>query len=173
MMDKIRYAQLAQRISESLIAEGCHVVEEESVLDATPGAFMLDSALYPGEALCEFKYLARGGENKVTLGVMFQGNKFKVFVQASRESAERIAGELMSPRAGGRVWFDLARIPSDSQEMPLKGFCKYSGVCFYRYKKIDQISPKGIVDLLVSYARSIRDAEATIQKQIDAVGESA
>jgi hypothetical protein len=171
MMDKIRYAQLAQRIKETLKAEGCCVVPDKEFKTAPPGVFTVDSAFYRGEALCQFWYHLRGAENKVALGVMFQGNKIKVSVHAGRDSAKRIAEELIRPNAGGSVWFDLARIPGDSREMPRKkGFCQYSGINYHRYKKIAQISPKGIVDLLVSYARSIRDAEDTIQKRIDAVG---
>jgi hypothetical protein len=178
LMDKMRYAQLAQRIEEVLKAEGCHVLakKEFKAMDATAGVFMVDSSLHHGEALCEFSYLARGGENRLELGVMFQGNQIDVGVFGSRDSAKRVAEALMSPKASGQVWFDLARIPGDGPEMPeKKSFNQYSGkdgVMFYRYRRIAQSSPKGLVDILVSYARSIRDAEDTIQKQIGAVGEA-
>jgi hypothetical protein len=183
MMDKMRYAQLAEKIKEALTCDGCSVLTKAEfwAKDAKPGVFLLDSGHYRGGSLCEFKYLARGGENevKVTLGVMFQGNTIKVFVQlgtgtarGSSDSAKRIAKELMSPRVGGKVWFDLARIPGNERELPVNGFNQYIGICFYRCKKIAQISPKALVDLLVSYARSIRDAEDTIRSQIDAACET-
>jgi hypothetical protein len=174
LMDKMRYAQLAQRIKEILTAEGCCVLaKDEFFARDAPGVFKVDSALYHSEGLCQFHYLAKGGENRVELGVMFQGNQINVFVSGTRDSAIRVAEELMSPKKGGRVWFDLARIPSDSAEMPAKAkFNQFKGkgrILLYRYKKIAQISPKCLVDVLVSYARSIRDAEDTIQEQIAAV----
>jgi hypothetical protein len=174
LMDKVRYSQLALRVKQALEAEGWLMVERKAFWDE-PGVFMVDSALYRGEALCEFWYHVGGGDHRIALGVMFQGNKIKVSVRgddktgpASQGAAKKVAKELLNPRAGGRVWFDLGRIPSDTQEMPVGDFCQYSGILFYRYKKVAQISPKQLVDLLVGYARSIRDAEDLIRSQIAA-----
>jgi hypothetical protein len=174
-MDKLRYAQLAVRVQQTLEAEGFRVVANDAFWDA-PGVFKVGSALYRGEALCEFWYHIGGSEHKIALGVMFQGDKIKVSVsgdpgtasEASRAAASNVAAELLNPRTGARVWFDLGRIPSDARELPVRGFCQYSGITFYRYKKVAQISPKGLVDLLVDYARSVRDAEDLIRSQIDA-----
>jgi PD-(D/E)XK nuclease superfamily len=169
LIEKLRYAQLAEKIKEKLMADGRSVLSKTDfqAKGTKPGVFMLDSALYRGEALCEFWYLVRGGENRVALGVMFQGHKIKVSVLGSGPSVEKVAEELMRPKAGQKVWFDLARIPSDSPEMPeKKDFCNYSGKVFYRYKQITQSSSKAIVELLVTYARSIVKAEKTLSRQI-------
>jgi hypothetical protein len=175
LIDKLRYAQLASRVKQTLEAEGCRVVAWEGFWDAA-GVFFVDSALYRGEALCQFWYNVGGSEYRIALGVMFQGKKIKVSVtgdartasQASRAAAKSAAFGLLNPRAGGRVWFDLGRIPGGAREMPVRDFCQYSGITFYRYKKVTKISPKRLVDLLVGYARSVRDAEDLIRSQIGA-----
>jgi hypothetical protein len=177
LMDKLRYGQLALRIKQILEAEGCRVVESEDFWDASAGVFRVGSALYRGEALCEFWYRIGGSQHRIALGVMFQGDKIKVSVhgdsrktsQGNGEAARRAAAELLNPRAGGRVWFDLGRVPGDAPEMPVRdSFCQYSGIVFYRYKKVAHISPKRLVDLLVGYALSIRDAADVIRSQIGA-----
>jgi hypothetical protein len=173
---KIRYAQLAEKVKESLEAEGCRVVPKGDIESATLGDFMAFPAFYRGEATCEFKYLARGGDKPVALSVMLQGHAIKVFVgvpgrpdEAKMIAAKNIANELAKPRPSGKLWFDLGSIAGDSKEMPAEGFNQYVGTWLYRYKKIKRSSPKGLVEIFVKYARAIRDAEDAIRSQIERV----
>lgn len=96
LMSKIRYAELADRIKESLIADGCRLVPKDDIVKAAPGDFMVFPDFYRGEATCEFKYLLKGGDKPVALSVMLQGNAVKVFVgvPGSSDAAKRIAAEL-------------------------------------------------------------------------------
>ena len=173
LMDKIRYAQLDEKIKEGLRAEGCYVVPKEDDLN-NAGDFAAHAAFYRGEATCEFKYLARAGDNPVYLSVMLQGNALKVFVGVpkSKDAAKRLATELVKPRAGGKLWFDFASIGGDRQEMPVKGFNQYVGTWLYRYKRIEKSSPKALVQVFMHYARAIRDAEDAIRNEIERAYES-
>jgi hypothetical protein len=132
---------------------------------------MVDSAYYRGEALCEFKYLVRGGDNRVALGVMLQGNTVKVSAEVgevSSYSVREIADALMTPAVGKRVWFDLAIPSSEQKELPINGFNRYGKTCLYRCKKIDRTSPGDVIRLFESYARLIRKKASVIRKQLDA-----
>jgi len=52
--------------------------------------------------------------------------------------------------------------------MPTKGFNQYIRTWLYRYKKIAQYSPNGIVEIFLGYARAIRDGEKAILSRIEA-----
>jgi hypothetical protein len=169
LMDKIRYAQLVERVRTRLLCDGFRVLGEEDFKSGTPG----DTAVYPefyrGEATCEFKCLVRSGGKPVFLAVLLQGNKIKVFVgvPSGGDAAKNIANSLLSPAAGDKLWFDLTKVEGGSPEMPRSGFNQYGGTWLYRYKKVAQYSPKRLVELFVGYAHSIRDGAKAIRSQID------
>ena len=179
LMDKIRYAQLVERIenrllADGILADGFHVLTRNDVEHgARGGDWAIYPAFYQGEATCEFKYVVRGGNKPVFLAVLLQGNKIKVFagVPNDPEAAESVANSLLSPTAGGKLWFDLDKV-GGSPERPATGFNKYDGKWLYRYKKIDRCSPRGLVDIFVAYAHAIRDDQEAIRSQIEATYES-
>ena len=174
LMSKIRYAELAERLKQSLIADGWRVVPKDDIENATPGDFMVFSDFYRGEATCEFKYLVRGGQNPVALSVMLQGNAFKVFVGVPRrpDAAQRIANELNKVRGSGRLWFDLSIVEGGMPEMPARGFNQYIRTWLYRYKRIERIAPRRLVEIFVQYARLIREKESAIRNEIEKAYES-
>jgi hypothetical protein len=173
LMDKIRYAQLAERVKNGLLADGFRVVAEDDVNTGAPGDAAIYPAFYRGEAACEFKYVVRGGDKPVLLAVLLQGNKIKVFVGVPnrRDAAIMIANSLLNPTVGGRLWFDLTGVGGSSPEMPTRGFNQYIGTWLYRYKKIAQCSPKDLVEIFLGYARTIRDTETAIRSQVEAAYE--
>jgi hypothetical protein len=176
LMDKIRYGQVAERLTKLLSAEGCRVIENEHPWGAEPGDFSFWSAFYHGEALCQFSCLVRGGDDKIALGIMFQGHQINVFIWGGVETTRPIAEELMNPKDGGKIWFDLSEIPGSQPEWPKSGFKKFSSpkkdrILLYRSKKVDQCSPKELLRILLRYARTIRNDIVAIRSQIDAAGQ--
>jgi len=176
LMDKMRYGQLAQRLGDAIAADGLRLVPKEQFWQEEAGAWMIDSALYRGEALCEFMYMVVGGNLPVTLGVMLQADAVKVNIHvsptkvagdASKILAKRISEQLFNPASGERVWFDLSRVPGNSKEMPVSGFNQYSGNVFYRYKRLHRCSSvRDVLSLFMSYVETIRTSEDNIRAHV-------
>jgi hypothetical protein len=180
LMDKLRYGQLAQRIRETLEGSGFRVVSKEAFCKGEPPLCMVDSAIYRGQAVAEYKYLLTGPEPLLALIVMLQGQDLKLCVQSSRGSegsalVQAIVDELNKPQDGRKLWFDLSRIQPDSREMPAHGFNQYSGPDYlikYRYKRLRRITPTELVKTMVDYAHSVRDSEKTIRERVRTACES-
>jgi hypothetical protein len=178
VFDKLRYAQLVQHLEWQLHKEGFNVtygkVSQQQVLNATQaGQILLDYGMTRNTGLADLKYILFSSERfgtPVILGIQLQGNDFRLVVEACDETiAQKIADALWQPRLGKRIWFDLGRVPSDSDERPAKDkpFNQFSGKFFYRSKRLGAISPQHLTKTIVAYVRLIHDNEAALRQQVE------
>jgi hypothetical protein len=128
--------------------------------------------------LVDFKYFLTYDDRfktPVILGVQVQGNDFRLLLEvdkrvADRSCAPKMANALWKPSVGSKVWFDFGLLTNGSEEYPKKGeFNQYSGLFFYRSKRLRGIAPQRLVGTTVEYARLIRTNETVLCKQIGSV----
>lgn len=175
LIDKLRYAQLAQRVADALRSDG-FPVDNDGCWRGEVGKVLVGSGLTRGVGLFDFKYclMDKGRFGKpVLLGVQVQGRDFRLVAEiADRTAAPKIAAALRQPDDGHQVWFNFGLLPGGSEEYPKKRlFNQYSGQFLYRSKRIGGIAPQRLVDTIVGYARVVRSQAAVLRQQIEAVGE--
>jgi hypothetical protein len=179
LIDKIRYGQMERQVGEALRGDGFPSVRHEKLRDGhegQAGSVLLCTDMTRGVGLFDLKYFVmdehRPG-NPTILGVQVQGNQFRLVVEVPGEDRNRalqIAKALWRDGASDRLWFDFGALPDGSEEYPRDGeFNQYGGVFRYRSKRLKHISPKGLVDAIVTYARWIREKEEAIRRQIETV----
>jgi hypothetical protein len=166
LVDKLRYSQLAELISQKLRDEG-FVVTADNWCDAKHGQIFVNSTMTRGIGLCDLKYVLfdkhkwRG--NPLNLGVQVQGRSFRLVLESEKNKSEVIAERLLD----NKLWFDLSNIPGDSTEYPTKRkFDNYSRAFWYRYKNLLEISTNDLVELIVKFARIIRDQKEELEQEI-------
>jgi hypothetical protein len=176
LIDKMRYAQLEQWIGDALGSEGFSVAHGGLCdgHDGQPGQLLIDAGMTRGVGLFDLKYFVMNKHrlgNPVILGVQVQGNQFRLVVETrTRNKAFEIAKALWQQGAESRLWFDFGLLPGGSGEYPQKrDFNQYSGVFFYRSKKLGSISPKRLADTIIAYVRSIRTNQIAICQQIEMI----
>jgi hypothetical protein len=176
MIDKMRYAQLEQRVGDALREDGFPIVHEKlrDGHEGQAGQVLVDAGMTRGVGLFDLKYFVmdkRRLGNPVILGVQVQGNHFRLVVEVwGHNKAREIARALWQQGTGGKLWFDFGLLPKGSGEYPKNAeFNQYSGIFFYRSKRLDSISPRCLVDVIIAYARSIRRNKEGIRHQIEAV----
>jgi len=179
LVDKIRYAQLERRVGDVLRDEGFPAVLHEKLCDGhegPAGSILLGTDMTRGVGLFNLEYIVMDKHrlgNPVILGIQVQGNQFRLVVELTGEHKDRaieIAKALRQHGGSNKLWFDFGRLPDGSGEYPQNGeFNQYSGVFFYRSKRLGNISPKRLVDTIVAYTRSIQANQVSIQRRIEAV----
>ncbi len=175
LIDKMCYGQLEQRVAEVLRKDGFAVVHEKlrDGHEGQEGLLLVTAGMTRGVGLFDLKYFVmekgRLG-NPVILGVQVQGNQFRLVAEVwDKTKARKIAQALWQP-GSSNLWFDFGLLPERSEEYPKNGdFNQYSGIFFYRSKRLSGISPKCLVDTIVAYARSIRTNQEAIRQQIESV----
>ncbi|MEZ6055785.1 MAG: PD-(D/E)XK nuclease family protein [Planctomycetaceae bacterium] len=170
LVDKQRFTELAWRVKARLESEGFSDVVMQHLPDGDPGQISVFSGMTHGVGLFDMKYLLTNcvGE-PVLLGVQIQGRQFRLNVQMKRgqTQSKAIAESLLNPRQSNRIWFNLDLVPGDADEAPAKrNFNQYSGIFWYRYKKLGRISPASLIETIVQYARLVRDNQETLRQQI-------
>jgi len=176
LVDKLRYAQLSQRVSDALRSDG-FLVSNENLRDGhggQPGQVLVSFGMTRGVGLFDLKYFVMNKDrlgNPVILGVQVQGNHFRLVVEVwDKKKAREIAMALRQPGGGSKLWFDFRLVPNGSEEYPKEGaFNQYDQVFFYRSKRLGSTAPKSLVDAIVAYARLARTNEADIRQQIETV----
>jgi PD-(D/E)XK nuclease superfamily len=171
LIDKMRYAQLAQRVSDALRKEGFALIHKD-LWHGQPGQVLVDAGMTRGVGLFDLKYFVMNKDhfgNPVILGVQVQGNDFRLVVEVwDRSRAPKIAMALWQPDDANKLWFDFGLLPNGSDEYPKKrAFNQYSGQFLYRSKRLRSIAPQHLVDIIVVYAHLIQANESAICQQIE------
>jgi hypothetical protein len=174
LIDKLRYSQLEQRAGDALRSDGFPVSHEKLLnkRGGQPGLVLVSADMTRGVGLFDLKYLMNTDRlgNPVILGVQVQGNQFRLVVEARNKSKVREIARALWQQGGSKLWFDFGLLPDESEEYPKdKEFNQYSGVFFYRSKRLSSISPKCLIDTIVAYARSIRTDQTVIWQRIETV----
>eukprot|EP00456_Euglypha_rotunda_P040033 TRINITY_DN3088_c0_g1_i7.p1 TRINITY_DN3088_c0_g1~~TRINITY_DN3088_c0_g1_i7.p1 ORF type:complete len:246 (-),score=31.71 TRINITY_DN3088_c0_g1_i7:127-864(-) len=175
LIDKLRFAELAWRVKGKLRAEGFGNIVMQKLPDGEPDQIAVWSDMTRGEGLFDMKYvLTKFDGDPVMLGAQVQGRQFRLNVEMpttepGRKNSRKIAESLLEPTHGNRIWFNFDLVPGDSGEYPKTGekkFNQYSGIFWYRSKKLGRISPAKLVATIIQYAHLIRDHKSAICEQI-------
>ncbi len=177
LIDKMRYAQLEQRVGDALCNDGFPVLHEKLRDGHTgqAGQVLVGAGMTRGVGLFDLKYFVMNKDrlgNPVILGVQVQGRQFRLVVEVwDKSRAREIAKALWQQSGGSKLWFDFGLLPEGaSEEYPQNGeFNQYSGVFFYRSKRLNSISPKCLGDAIVAYAQSIRTNHGILDQRIQTV----
>lgn len=173
VIDKMRYAQMAQQITAVLRTDGFRT-DNQNFWRGQVGQVFVDHGMTRGTGLFDFKYCLMNKDRfgtPVILGIQIQGADFRLVVEVGdRIRAPKIAAALRQPKDGNQVWFNFGLLPSGSEERPKKhAFNQYSGQFLYRWKRIESIAPQHLVDIIVAYAHLIRANETILCQQIEAI----
>ncbi len=173
VIDKMRYAQLAQRVRDVMQKNGFTFIYND-FWNAQPGQVLVDSGMTRGVGLFDLKYFLMNKDRfgqPVILGVQVQGDHFRLVLEVwERSKAPKIAAALWMPAEGNQVWFNFGLLRNGSQEYPQKRpFNQYNGVFLYRSKRLGSIAPQHLVDTIVAYANIIRTNAPLICQQIEIV----
>lgn len=171
LVDKLRFSELAWRTKGELEKQGFANVVMGPLPDGEPGQIAIFSGMTRGVGLFDLKYLVtKCGEEPVMLGVQVQGQDIRLVVEMrpGQKQSREIAESLLKPPHGvARIWFNFDSVPGDSEEFPKNGnLNQYSGVFWYRSKRLGRISPAKLIDTIIQYARLIRDQEPVLREQI-------
>lgn len=162
LVDKLRYSQLAELISQELRGKG-FILTEKTWLDANHGEIFVNSSMTRGVGLCDLKYVLKSNSCTLNLGVQVQGPAFRLVLESDKNNVEKIAKCLLD----NNLWFDLSIIPGDSPEYPRKSeFNNYGKVFWYRHKNLLKITTNDLVELIVKFACIIRDKKGELERQI-------
>jgi hypothetical protein len=169
LIEKLRYAQLANRIKNELVAKRFFLVA--NVLDnGKPGEVQIESGMTHSMGLFDLKYCVSNDRCPVILGIQIQGNSFRLVVEAKNPHiAKEVAKILRQPTKADKLWFDFGHFFDDSDEYPRNAeFNQFSGQFFYRAKKMKSIPPQNLVDIIVRYVEDAHDNQEIIQRRINA-----
>ncbi len=169
LIAKLRYARLASQVGEVLAQRGLRAVDGP-LQEACQGHVLTDFGMTNGTGLFDFKYVVLDKAllgNPVLLGVQLQGHSFRLVAELWDTERSRLIAEALLRSNGQQLWFDLSLIETGSQEFPKRGdFNQYGRTFWYRYRNISAMTPRKLVDLIVTYAKYIRSNERLIRERV-------
>ncbi len=169
LIAKLRYARLASQVAEVLAQRGLRAVDGP-LHDGCAGDVLTDFGLTNGTGLFDFKYVVLDKAllgNPVLLGVQLQGHSFRLVAELWDKARSRPIAEALLKTNGPQLWFDLSHIDAGSVEYPRRrDFNQYGGTFWYRYRNISAMTPRKLVELIVSYAEYIQANEDRIRERV-------